>query len=277
MSALAGAGADSGAAEGGLPVRDEAVYRRRLHFLLRRFKRAQRRWRLIEEGDRVLVGLSGGKDSLTLAHLLRRWRREAAESFDFAAVHLEAAAADDNAERRELLRRHLDSLGVPIEFATVDIPDAAAARKAGVRCFRCAWNRRREIFTRAHERGFNKVALGHHLDDAAETVLMNLLFHANLETMEPKVDFFGGLLTLIRPLILAEEREIVRVSSLIRFPFFGCLCSGEPRTERDRAGELIASFGRKARQVKRNLWTASRTWIGEGQPGAAGRRRGGEL
>ena len=264
MSAFAGTGTDSGAAEGGLPVRDEAVYSRRLHFLLRRFKRAQRRWRLIEEGDRVLVGISGGKDSLALAHLLRRWRRESAERFDFAAIHLQATGAQGNAERRELLRRHFASLGVPIEFATVDIPDEAATPKAGMRCFRCSWNRRKEIFTSAHEHGFNKVALGHHLDDAAETVLMNLLFHANLETMEPKVEFFDGLLTLIRPLILAEEREIIRVSSVVRFPYFGCPCCEEPRTERDRAGELIASFGRKARMVKRNLWRASRSWVWDG-------------
>jgi len=244
----------------------EIALERGLHFLLRRAKQAQRRWRLIEEGDRILVGASGGADSIPLIHLLRYWQRYAPENFEIAALHVEPEGERGNSGRRNLLEEHFKALDVELHFVAEDLSAPVGDRGAGFRCFRCSRAKRRALFEFAAERGFNKVALGHHLDDAAETALMNLVFHSNLETMEPKVVFFDGAVTLIRPLILAEKREIGRVARAIGFPYFRCLCPDEDYTQRDHVREFIKSFGRKAKAVKRNIWSASRRWPGALEP-----------
>jgi len=234
----------------------------RLHFLLRRAKQVQREWRIIEDGDRILLGLSGGKDSIALLHLLRYWQRSSPEQFELAAMHVETAGLDGNAERRANLIKHLDALAVPLEFDRIEYPAMDDAWRAGFLCFLCSRSRRESLFKFAFKNRFNKVALAHHLDDAAETTLMNLIFHSSLETMEPKVEFFEGKITVIRPLVLAEEREVARLSKLIDFPFFKCNCPDLKTTERDRVKEFIRSFGREARAVKRNIWNATRNWPG---------------
>jgi len=250
----------------GEPLNRREELDRRMHFLERRLKQAQRQWGLIGQGDRLLLGLSGGKDSTTLLHLLLRWSRNAAEKFELAAAHAQVRGADGNAERRELLEAQIDPLGVELFF--VDMEPASARLKPSGRhtsmCFRCAWNRRRELFRLAGQRGFNKVAFAHHLDDAVQTTLMNLLFHGNLETMEPRVELFDGKITLVRPLILATEREIERVGTLLDTPFLACSCPPGIDTERDTARRFISSFGRRSRAVKSNLWRASRRWAAAG-------------
>ena len=234
----------------------------RTHFLLRRVKQAHKLCGLVSDGDRILVGLSGGKDSLTLLRLMQEWRRIAPELFEMAALHVEYSGGSDNDRRRELLIEQTQALGVPIDFMSIDIPKQPKSKGRGYLCFLCSRRRRKELFAYAAANGFSKVALAHHLDDAVETALMNLFFHAGLETMEPKKAFFDGAVTLIRPLILAEEREIVRISSLIPFPYFECPCSEGRSTERKRAREIIRSFGRLSRMVKRNIWQATRSWPG---------------
>lgn len=237
---------------------------RRLHFLFRRVAAAQREYRLVADGDRVLIALSGGKDSMSLCHLMAHWRAHGPEKFELAALHAQVAGNPLNAASRELLSCHLAPLGIPTHFAEMDHSEFYLPEGANIHnCFRCAWKRRKEIFALAAERGFNKVAFGHHLDDAAETVLMNLQFHGRLDGMEPKRDFFDGRVTLIRPLILAEEKEVIRLSSTLGFPFYGCLCPADHESARDAARDYIRSFGRKARAVKTNIWRASRVWVGE--------------
>ncbi len=324
------------------PRRRPSDLDRRLHFLLRRVSAAQRAWSLIADGDRVLLGLSGGKDSVTLLHLLLAWRRVAPTRFDLAALHVEQEptappdeAADSASDRasaeRATARRHaLETLAASlrVELSFVSAPreappiagsadarrgspprparDAGGATRSlapeGVRaspndegfpspataltprrprtqagvvakpaaragpggtpgahpCFRCSWVRREALFRFAAERGFNKVALAHHLDDAAQTVLMNLLFHGGVEGLEPRREFFGGKIVVIRPLILAEEREIRRVASRLDFPFASCDCPHGVDSERARAAAFLATFGRRAGSVKRNLWRAAR-------------------
>lgn len=238
-------------------VADRNKHIQRLHFLLRKLKKAQRLWGLFDSSDSVLLGLSGGKDSIVLMHLLLHWQRNEETKFSFSALHV---LMSDSQERKQLLASHARALGVDLHFIPTESSNRSDAERNGAICFRCAWNRRRELFRFAHENGFNKVALAHHLDDAVETALMNLVFHANLETMEPKVEFFDGAVTLIRPLILAEEREIARLGATLAFPYFDCLCPADHRTQRDHVKQIIRSFGKRAAKVKKNIWKASRTW-----------------
>jgi tRNA(Ile)-lysidine synthase TilS/MesJ len=232
----------------------------RLHYLFRRVKKAQKEFVFIDEDDKVLVALSGGKDSTTLCHVLAHWRSVHTPRFSLAAVHAQPNSLPDADSRKTLLTDHMDSLDIPVDFVELDLQELSNSENGGKNCFRCAWKRRRELFVYAAENGFNKIAFGHHLDDAVETVLMNLLYHGTLETMEPVIEFFEGAVTVIRPLILAEEKEIRRVSSVLDFPFSGCLCPEDHETQRDEAKRFINSFGRKSRMIKSNLWRASRSW-----------------
>jgi tRNA(Ile)-lysidine synthase TilS/MesJ len=234
------------------------LLQKRLHFLGRRLNAAQRTWRLIENGDRILLGLSGGKDSLTLLHLLLHWRQSAPVDFTLAAMHLETDGAPDRQGLRPLLRRHLERCGLEF-FCTVpaaepaQVPDGRPAHP----CFRCAWKRREALFRFASSHQFNKVAMGHHLDDAAQTILLNLLFHGHLDGILPRREFFGGRIVLIRPLILAEEKEVRRVATLLDFPFVLCDCPHGTQSQREHVKAFLNSFGPRASTIKRRLWRAS--------------------
>jgi len=231
---------------------------KRLHFLSRRLNSAQKQWNLLADGDRVLLGLSGGKDSVTLLHLLPYWRQSAPIDFSLTAMHVEMYQSTGNDERRDRLTRLASQLDVELQFG-ISEPDAeldATDRKTHP-CFRCAWKRRRALFTYAGAHGFNKVALAHHLDDAAQTILMNLLFKGDPRGMEPRREFFDGKIDLIRPLILAQEKEIRRVAAVLDFECLGCLCDEEIVSEREHIGEFLNSFGRQSATVKRHLWRAA--------------------
>ncbi len=230
---------------------------RRLHFLGRRLSAAQRRWGLLADGDRLLLGLSGGKDSVTLLHLLRAWRRNGPLGFTLAALHVEREDAAGNAERRRLLAAHADALQV--ELSIVTVPPAADSQ--GARnihpCFLCARQRREALLRHAAAHGFGKIVLAHHLDDDAETVLMNLLFHGRLEGLAPRRAYAGGRIELVRPLLLAEEKEIQRVAALLSFPCWTCDCPDGEDSRRRQMKAFLLSLGPRASAVKRRLVRAA--------------------
>ena len=124
-------------------------------------------------------------------------------------------------------------------------------------CDRCTWNRRRTIFEMAKELGCNRVAFGHHLDDMAETALMNLVFHGRNETMEPTREYFGGELTIIRPLMYVPESEIKRFAAAHDFPAPPPPCPRGEHTQRARMRELLVEMQRECRTVKKNLVRAA--------------------
>lgn len=244
------------------PTADPAADReRRLHFLARRLAAAQKRWSLFADGDRVLLGLSGGMDSVMLLHLLVRWRRAAPLDFALAALHVEFPEAQGRAERRRRLQELCDGLDVPLAFAAAEPdPGPPAGARPAHPCFRCARERRRLLFGHAAQHGCGKLALAHHLDDAAETVLMNLLFQGGLEGMPPRRDFFDGRVALVRPLLLAEKSEIARAASALGFPFVPCLCDRAAQgigSERDHVRAFLSSLGPNARAAKRHLLRVS--------------------
>ena len=253
------------------PTADPAADReRRLHFLARRLAAAQKRWSLFADGDRVLLGLSGGMDSVTLLHLLVRWRRVAPLDFALAALHVEFPAAQGGEERRRRLEDLCGGLDVPLAFAAAEPdPGPPAGARPAHPCFRCAHERRRLLFSHAAQHGCGKLALAHHLDDAAETVLMNLLFKGGLEGLPPRRDFFDGRVALIRPLLLAEKSEIARAAGTLGFSFVPCLCDRAALglgSERERARGYLHSLGRNARTAKRHLLRASLAAGGDAAP-----------
>ncbi len=210
--------------------------------------------RLIEDGDRVVVAVSGGKDSLTLARLLHLRRRYSREKYDLLAMHV-LYADPDAEERRAHLQALMDAWGIPIVFPRMEVP---AGEDWPVSCQRCAWHRRRTLFQAAHEMGYTKVALAHHQDDTLATALMNLIYQGRFQGMAVRLTMFDGLITIIRPLLDVPEAEIRRyVRKLgidVRETSFDCPLSG--KTARADAKTLLREFERRSPDARANILRA---------------------
>ena len=229
-----------------------------LHYLLKRINRAIREFRQIEDGDRVAVALSGGKDSRTLLEALCCRRRYTPERYEVIALHVVGTSAGFPDLRPEL-EPWLERLGVPYEFVPLELPPG---EPRPLSCFRCSWNRRKALFLAADRLGCNKLAFGHHADDAAATVLMNLAYQGRLEPLWPRLRFFEGRITLIRPLIYVEEREIRRYARAVGYPEASWVCLQGTVSKRHRMKALLQELTRENRHVRANLWRAARRAAG---------------
>lgn len=174
--------------------------------LLRVVGRTNAKYNLIEEGDRVILGLSGGKDSLTLAHTLNRQRRVTPFDFEFLAVTIDYGMGED----LSVLTAHCKEYNIPHEVIKTDIYETAKEkiRENSSFCSFFSRLRRGALYRVAQEKGFNKVALGHHLDDAVESFFMNFLYNGALRSMPPIYKAGNGL-GVIRPFIMVRERQLI--------------------------------------------------------------------
>lgn len=222
------------------------------HYLLRTVKRAVREFALIAPGDRIAVGVSGGKDSRALLELLaRRVELPGGGSYELAAVHVEMASAG-LPDQRPALEAWFRALGVPYEIASLDLP---LTEPLPLDCFRCTRLRRKALFLAAGRLGCNKVAYGHHADDAAITTLLSILYKGRSERLAPRREFFEGQLTLIRPLIYVTEAEIRRYARARGWEFPPELqCPRSAAARRDKvAGFLSGLPAREREQIRANL------------------------
>ncbi len=160
---------------------------------------------LIKEGDRILVGLSGGKDSLTLVHTLKEQKRRAPFDFEFIAVTISYGMGEDYSA----LHKHCEEYGIPHEIYETNVYDLAneKIRKNSSYCSFFSRMRRGSLYSAAKKFGCNKVALGHHLDDAAESFFMNFIYNGQLRSLAPIYKAGNGLY-VIRPLIQLRERQL---------------------------------------------------------------------
>jgi tRNA 2-thiocytidine biosynthesis protein TtcA len=236
-------------------------------FLLKPVARACKEFDLLAEGDRVAVAVSGGKDSRALLDLLLRYGERVPFSYDLVALHVVGTSAgfpDRSAERsRRSLRPELApwfrELGVEYHFAPLELPPE---EPLPLDCHRCAWNRRRALFIAAAELGCNKLAFGHHADDAAATTLLSLMYGGRLETMRPRREFFDAQVTLVRPLIYVPEKELVRYAKVAGFPAQPPSCPQGLTSKRAQVKALLRRFGRDQKQIRANLWRAAREAMG---------------
>ncbi|MCR4582374.1 MAG: tRNA 2-thiocytidine biosynthesis TtcA family protein [Prevotella sp.] len=189
------------------------------HRLRERFIRAMASYQLISDDDRILVGLSGGKDSLCLLELLAWRSRIQHPRFTIEALHVRMENIQYETST-DYLQQFCDEQGVQLHIATtrfnVGNEDASPKdlRRQKQPCFLCSWNRRKQLFNIAQERGCNKIALGHHQDDFIRTALMNLTFQGRFESMSPKLQLDKMPLSIIRPLCLIQEADIQRYAAL---------------------------------------------------------------
>ena len=215
--------------------------------------KAVRDYALIGEGDHVLVGLSGGKDSLALVELLGRRMRVYAPRFRATAVHVSVEHIPYRADL-DFLRRHAASAGMELVHRTVCYDPATDHRKSP--CFLCSWHRRKALFETARELGCTKIALGHHLDDVVETLLLNMLFQGTTGTMPPRLQMDKFDMTLIRPLCLVPERDLEALAALRGYPQQEARCPYEHDSSRQRVKALLRQLEQWNPAVRRSLWAA---------------------
>jgi tRNA 2-thiocytidine biosynthesis protein TtcA len=202
-------------------------------------------YRMIEDGDRVMVCLSGGKDSYTLLDLLLSLQRSAPVRFELVAVNLDQKQPGFPAQ---VLPEYLAKLGVPYQIIEQDtyrvvkrvIPEGKTM------CGLCSRLRRGALYAHASKQGFNKIALGHHRDDMIETLFLNMFFGGKLKAMPPKLLSEDGRHIVIRPLAYVEERDIERYAKGRNFPIIPCrLCGSQENLQRVAVKEMLSEWERR--------------------------------
>jgi tRNA 2-thiocytidine biosynthesis protein TtcA len=222
------------------------------HYLLRSVRRAVREFALIAPGDRIAVGVSGGKDSRALLELLAHGEAISGDgSYELVAIHVETASAG-LPDQRPALEAWFQALNVPHEITSLELPPSESLP---LDCFRCTQLRRKALFRAAARLGCNKVAYGHHADDAAVTTLLSILYKGQVERLAPRREYFAGQLTLIRPLIYVTEAEIRRYARAREWEFPPELeCPRKNDARRDKVERFLVTFNRREReQIRANL------------------------
>jgi tRNA 2-thiocytidine biosynthesis protein TtcA len=216
--------------------------------------KAIHRYGMIQDGDRILVAVSGGKDSLSLLHLLHERRARVPIDYELVPIHIDIGF-DPN--RPGVLRQYFEERGFFYRIEETQIGKRAHGPENRENpCFLCSWERRKRTFQMAHELRCNKVALGHHKDDIIETLLLNIFYSGEISTMLPVQSLFKGKILLIRPLILIEESKIERFARGLSLPFGPSGCPSSGRTKRREVKELIEVLAKKNHRVKGNIFRA---------------------
>jgi tRNA 2-thiocytidine biosynthesis protein TtcA len=205
-------------------------------------------YRMLKDGDKVLVAVSGGKDSLSLLRVMK-------ERTKFVPIHYEITACfvDLGFEwtNKELLIEHFEKESIPYVIAPAP---GEWKRENPFDCFWCSWNRRKALFDLSHAMGFTKIAFAHHMDDIVETMLLNLFFQGEIGTMKPYQEMFDGELAIIRPLAYVEEKELTRLANVLELPVIPSECPHGKTSKRRLMKGIIEEMKQHNRNVKKNIF-----------------------
>ena len=244
---------------------NETESRRLEKRLNERFVKAMATYHLIEDDDRILVGLSGGKDSLLLLELLAKRAKILHPRFSVEALHVRMENIRYETDT-SYLQSFCDTLGVPLHVKTTHFEvldessminiQSSIKRKQKQLCFLCSWMRRKEIFNLAQELGCNKIALGHHQDDILHTALMNLCFQSRFASMPARLKMRKMPLTIIRPLCMIQEQDIKVYAELQGYQKQQKLCPYETDSHRTAIKRLYEEMERISPEVRYSIWGA---------------------
>ena len=216
-----------------------------------RFAKGVCQYGLIDDGDRILIGLSGGKDSLALLELLAARSRIYKPKFSVVAAHVvmkNIAYESDTV----YLKAFAEERGVPFVCEETSFDPSTDTRKSP--CFLCSWNRRKTLFTLAKAHGCNKIALGHHMDDILETLLMNMAFQGAFSTMPPKLTMRKFDMTVIRPMCLVHEADLKELAALRNYRKQIKNCPYERDSHRSDMKEVLRKIEAMNPEARYSLW-----------------------
>ena len=222
-----------------------------LHRISTRFNKGVVKYRLIDDDDKILVGLSGGKDSLVLLEFLAKRSRILKPKFSVVAVHVSMTNIPYQADLA-YLKEFSESLGVPFVHYETSFDPSTDTRKSP--CFLCSWNRRKALFTVAKEHGCNKIALGHHMDDILETLLMNITFQGAFSTMPPKLVMKKFDMTIIRPMCMVHEADLQELAEVRNYRKQVKNCPYETQSNRTDMKEVLKQLETLNPEARYSLW-----------------------
>ena len=224
-----------------------------IYKLHRKFGKALELYGLIEDNDKILIGLSGGKDSLALVEFLGERQKIFRPRFSLVAVHITMKNIPYQSDL-EYLKRHAEKHG--IEFVHVETSFDISTDRRKSPCFLCSWYRRKALFAVAKEHECNKIALGHHQDDILQTMLMNLAFQGSFSTMPPllKMDKFD--ISIIRPMALLKESDLVELEKIRQFPRQKKNCPYEKGSNRSDMKEILKRLEEINPNARHSMWGA---------------------
>lgn len=205
---------------------------------------------MLQNKDKIIIAVSGGNDSLSLLRLMQYRQQFVPIEYEIKAVHIDMGMPDFPLQE---LKQYFKQEQLSYHIEKIDM--LKGQEWNDITCFWCAWNRRKALFQLARKWGFNKVALGHHMDDIVETMLLNLFYQGEISTMKPKQELFKGQLTLIRPMAFVEEHALKKLALKDNVPTFDHFqCPNNDTSQRAEMKKLIQQLKKKNPSVKINIF-----------------------
>ena len=226
-----------------------------------KFVKAIKEYELIEDNDKIMVCISGGKDSFLLAKCFQELERHGKQNFEVEYVSMDPGYNEAN---RQLIEKNAKEMNIPIKIFESDIFDVANTIAGENPCYMCARMRRGYLYSKAKELGCNKIALGHHFNDVIETTLLSMFYGSEVKTMMPKLhsDNFPGL-ELIRPMYLIKEDDIIAWKKSNDLTFLNCACKfteeasiDESKSKRKEIKNLIKELKKVNPNIDNNIFKA---------------------
>lgn len=209
---------------------------------------------MIRNNEKVLLGISGGKDSLLLSLALSIRKIWLPISYDLEAILINWIEHPLTETQKEKLYEYFDAL--KIKFRIVDEPMFSDGFKGEFNCYLCSRNRRRILFNIASNENINLIALGHHLDDLVQTTIMNTAFRGTFDTMHPVQDFFGGKINIIRPLIETHESTISLIAERLELPIVKAVCPFDKQNIRSKINPIVKELAHLDKYAREHIYAS---------------------
>jgi tRNA 2-thiocytidine biosynthesis protein TtcA len=220
----------------------------------RKIGQAMHDYSMLDDGDQVLIAVSGGVDSLVLTWILNYWQHKAPIRYSISAIYIDNGFDSGTSEK---VKEQLRKINVQCQVKKTDFWEKAAAAENGKSvCYHCARLRRNLLFSIAEQHDFNKIAFGHHKDDILETFFINLLYAGNISTMVPRQELFEGRINIIRPMAYLEKKDIQNIAKKVNITPVKNPCPKDSDSKRQEARKVVASLSNLDPKVKSNIFAA---------------------
>ena len=211
---------------------------------------------LVEDGDKIALAISGGKDSLLMAKLFQELKKDRTRNFEFKAISLNPGFEKEDLEQ---FKKNLDNMKIDCEIIDTNIWQVSNKMSPDSPCFLCAKMRRGILYKELERLGFNKIALGHHFDDVIETTLINIFYGGTVKTMLPMINSESGNLKLIRPMVYVHEADIIEFTKTNNIRAMSCGCAVEQdrvNSKRKEIKRLLKDLEEKNPGIKRRIFSS---------------------